>query len=109
MDIERLRRYELRDGFARHVEDPSLAQARIGGRDGFIIRGRYQGWRSTFRSIARHRSGSSSQGDVVLAVVRLPVLATTIVVAVVSPPGLLSRDPTPAYDIFATIKCEPRW
>ena len=104
-NLESIRKHELHDGFGKNIDDPSLARTWIDGRDAFIIRGHFPAWRdlepTTFQSMLRtyHFAG----GDVAMAVVPLAVPPdVTVVVVVASAPGLLSRDPARAFEIFAT-------
>jgi len=107
-DLESIRQHELHEGFGRNVDSPSFARTWIDGRDAFIIRGHFRGWRdmeiTTFQSMLHtfHHAG----GDVAMAVVplALPWGKATIVIVVVSAPGLLSRDPARAFEIFATCR-----
>ena len=102
MDIDRIRKHEVHDGFARYVEDPSLCRTRIDERDGFILRGGIDLWNSDLAAVAP--GVNRRQGDVVMAIVPLRNLGATVVIIVVSPPGVLSRDPGPAFAIFNTVR-----
>ena len=107
LDVGEFRRDDLRDGFARNIDDALLSPARIDGRDAFIVRGRFDEWDSALTNMGATRT--RPRGDVALAAVHLPNLVTLVVVIVVSQPGRLSRDPGPAFAIFSTCRfTEPR-
>ena len=107
-DLESIRKHELHDGFGKNIDEPSLARTWIDGRQAFIIRGHFPAWGdmepTTFQSMLHtyHFAG----GDVVMAVVplALPWGQVTVVVVVASAPGLLSRNPARAFEIFATCR-----
>lgn len=107
-DLESIRKHELHDGFGRNVDEPSLARTSIDGRNAFIIRGHFPAWRdmemTTFQSMLH--TFDFKGGDVAMVVVPLAVPwgQVTIVVVVASAPGLLSRDPARAFEIFATCR-----
>src|SRR5678816_3605842 len=103
MDVERIRTYEVRDGFAQSVEDPSLSRTRIDGRDAFILLGRYD-LRETNLSSRDDPRGAIRRGDIAMAVIPLRNLGTNVVIIVVSRPGALSRDPALALAIFETCR-----
>jgi hypothetical protein len=107
LDVGEFRRHDLRDGFARNIDDALLSPARIDGRDAFIVRGRFDKWNSALTKLGARRT--SPRGDVALAAVYLPNLVTLVVVILVSEPARLSRDPGLALDIFSTCRfTEPR-
>jgi hypothetical protein len=65
LDVGDFRRHELRDGFARNIDDAVLSPARIDGRDAFIVRGRFDEWNSALTNQGAHRT--RPRGDVALA------------------------------------------
>jgi len=103
MDLERIRTHEVRDGFARNVDDPSLRRTRIDGRDAFILLGSYD-LRQTNLSSRDDPRGAIRRGDIAMAVIPLRNLGTNVVIIVVSRPGVLSRDPALALAIFGTCR-----
>jgi len=107
LDVGAFRQHDLRDGFARNIDDALLSPARLDGRDAFIVRGRFDEWNSALTNMGAR--GTRPRGDVALAAVHLANLATLVVVILVSEPGRLSRDPGLALDIFSTCRfTEPR-
>src|SRR6185436_3162685 len=102
LDVGDFRRHELRDGFARNIDDALLSPARIDGRDAFVVRGRFDDWNSALTNQGAHRT--RPRGDIALAAIHLPNIVTLVVVLLVSEPGRLSRDPGPAFEIFGSLR-----
>jgi hypothetical protein len=101
MDAERIRKYEVRDGFARNVDDPSLSRTELDGRQAFILRGSYD-LRETNLSSRDDPRGTIRRGDIVMAVIPLRKIGTNVVIILISRPGVLSRDPALALAILGT-------
>src|SRR4029079_18336460 len=101
MHAERIRKSEIRDGFARNVDDPSLSRTELDGRQAFILRGSYD-LRETNLSSRDDPRGTIRRGDIVMAVIPLRKIGTNVVIILISRPGVLSRDPALALAILGT-------